>query len=85
MTIPENIIIIETFESAIAELQRGNGLLYEFLKEGKYHRCWVIQTPINQQVKTYIDLSVFWKMLGQDVIRQYDREETDDYIRLYYI
>ena len=77
-------ITVETIENAIVSLH-NNSVCYEFLKSKKYHSCWLRWIPCSQQVRTYIKMRIFNKMLDQQLVREYLREETDCYIRRYYV
>lgn len=77
-------IVVRTIRDAIAKLH-CNSACYEFLKHKGHHSCWIRWIPYDQQVMTYIKMTVFREMLNQDLVREYLREENDDFIRYYYV
>ncbi len=76
---------IKTVKDAVAELH-CNSACYEFLKNKKliHHSCWIRWISATQQSRVYIKMSVFNKMLNRDLVKEYFREETDDFIHIYY-
>ncbi len=82
---PANITI-KTIEDAIAGFELyNNSVCYESLKDREYHSCWLRWIPYEQQVRTYIKMSIFNEMLNQNLLREYYKEETDNYIHRYYV
>ncbi len=78
--------VLDTVTETIAALH-NNSACYEFLKNKKllYHSCWIRWIPVEQQVRTYIKMAIFNKMINRNLIREYSREETGSFIHIYYV